>query len=1173
MKYFLTWRFITPLIASAFLISCGGGSDGGGSVSSNKADIEYISLSSTFDTNSQLSELELRINANQVLELKLSENCGNFSTDLTAGENNINIPLVEGDYANCSVYAFQGESQVDEITIPAFSIDNSPPTISSDIDFPSYIASQQFTLSVISDEAGSLQVMGDCGLAGVDGNLVSEGLNQFYLIADEEQTYSNCAFLVKDVAGNVSNTINVPSFTVDVTKPSINLITEVPARSNQHPYTFEVNVSEAGSLNSNCPLSTNSLAQGSNVISLNAATEAAVSRCTLTIIDSAGNQNSIEFPGLIIDVVKPILTNFEVTASSPDTGSLVIQATANEDYIISVTGSCGVGSYQQTVAAFSPVEISRDVADGTYNNSNCLISIRDLAGNSLDNLEFDEVAVDSTPPNIALSELSGVLGTKTPSVTITSNEAATIQASGDCGFSSNSLSQGANNLRLHALVDGDYSCSFVAADIYGNKTGAISIGSFSIDTTGPILTQLEPSIGRTNSKQASLFINSNEDFTFSLSGGCSSSLSSGTSGENEILLTDLMQGSYSCSITAFDASGNESDLTLTSFVILSENVTITAFSGTTGSIIKPSINSNAFLYRSEEGECDISNYQACTNGQVDSLDADIADTTHTRLSSDNAHFILDDGEQQTYEKKLSATNTPELFALNKLWDFSSTGYSYTENGYDWVEIVRDPDYGNLSNFQTIEFKGLIFLVGGYDANRSEYTNNYWVSANGRYWANMFSIYDRYNITDELTPSEHLVLITHDDKLYAISKTPNKNYGIETWVTENGEDWDYVGHSQVGDVELNGGFSANGKLIAYMNVTNNRYFFASSDGANWTQVSDVEYEDLYVAARNVTGRPYSINGVAISGSYITDSTGVTKSRYAHPQSLLLREKPTIVRHDGSLYSLGGEINQQRTSQVWKSDNGYLWESAGEADFTPRYSAEAISFNNKLFLYGGNSPGGMDAGGSGIFQGATTVEGNSKEIWSSDDGVNWAYEGLGPFEASGHHRVTELDGILYLYDGSKVWKSSNGLSWSMTSAKTFDNDNQYHGDIKAYNDQLYVFVLNNVFISNDDGVTWSESPNTRGYYYNQVVTAGGKLWLINSNGSICESSNGTNWSNCSYIPGDYGFDYESVYLEVIEDEVFIYSSIYGESNVDEMKTYFIDTVDSELREVKNHTLRFK
>ncbi len=65
-----------------------------------------------------------------------------------------------------------------------------------------------------SDEAGTITYGGSCSsntTSAVSGN------NTITLVALNDGTYSNCKITVTDSAGNVSNTLEITSFTVDTT--------------------------------------------------------------------------------------------------------------------------------------------------------------------------------------------------------------------------------------------------------------------------------------------------------------------------------------------------------------------------------------------------------------------------------------------------------------------------------------------------------------------------------------------------------------------------------------------------------------------------------------------------------------------------------------------------------------------------------------------------------------------------------------------------------------------------------------------------------------------------------------------------------------------------------------------------------------------------------------------
>lgn len=82
--------------------------------------------------------------------------------------------------------------------------------------------------------------------------------------------------------------------------------------------------------------------------------------------------------------------------------------------------------------------------------------------------------------------------------------------------------------------------------------------------------------------------------------------------------------------------------------------------------------------------------------------------------------------------------------------------------------------------------------------------------------------------------------------------------------------------------------------------------------------------------------------------------------------------------GYLWLLGGYDGRREISSVWRSRDGLDWELVVErAPWSPRSGASAVVFRERLFLIGG-----------GVIDGP-----QSREIWSSADGVAWEREADG------------------------------------------------------------------------------------------------------------------------------------------------------------------------------------
>ncbi|MBW9267966.1 MAG: hypothetical protein K1565_20810, partial [Candidatus Thiodiazotropha sp. (ex. Lucinisca nassula)] len=129
---------------------------------------------------------------------------------------------------------------------------------------------------------------------------------------------------------------------------------------------------------------------------------------------------------------------------------------------------------------------------------------------------------------------------------------------------------GDNTINLDPLSDGIYSnCSITLTDPAGNSSDPLTIPTFTIDTTPPVLTEVQAISTPTSNNTPVYSFQSTESGTISYSGACSSTSLSANEGMNTINLGPLVDSTYSnCEINLTDQAGNISTgLTLSSFTI------------------------------------------------------------------------------------------------------------------------------------------------------------------------------------------------------------------------------------------------------------------------------------------------------------------------------------------------------------------------------------------------------------------------------------------------------------------------------------------------------------------------------------------------------------------------------------------------------------------------------
>ena len=191
--------------------------------------------------------------------------------------------------------------------------------------------------------------------------------------------------------------------------------------------------------------------------------------------------------------------------------------------------------------------------------------------------------VDNTAPVIAeVTAVTTPSNDNTPDYTFSSTESGSLYFEGSCSSSTTSVSSGDNTITLNSLSDGTYSdCAITVSDTAANESNAITLTSFTIDSTAATLIETSAIDSSTNDSTPDYTFVSSEAGTITYSGSCSSSTTSAIAGTNTITLNSLSDGTYSdCKITITDSLENAVTLNIGSFVIDTTAPTVTSVSTT-----------------------------------------------------------------------------------------------------------------------------------------------------------------------------------------------------------------------------------------------------------------------------------------------------------------------------------------------------------------------------------------------------------------------------------------------------------------------------------------------------------------------------------------------------------------------------------------------------------------
>lgn len=218
----------------------------------------------------------------------------------------------------------------------------------------------------------------------------------------------------------------------------------------------------------------------------------------------------------------------------------------------------------------------------------------------------------------------------------------------------------------------------------------------------------------------------------------------------------------------------------------------------------------------------------------------------------------------------------------------------------------------------------------------------------------------------------------------------------------------------------------------------------------------------------------------------------------------------------MWIVGGDVNQGHYhNDVWNSADGKTWTlvNAGKlVPWGPRALHYTVVHQNKLWVIGGQTVPGI----------AAEEEHFYRDVWNSEDGVNWqqvelkepAWPQRGMIGGSavlngriwilggGTYETPTKPGRLFYND---VWSSEDGATWKQHTTAAPWHPRQYH-DVAAYDGRLWVLEgyhkdggnRKDVWHS-EDGVNWTEVPDTpwAARHAASVFVHDGSLWMVAGN----------------------------------------------------------------------------
>lgn len=263
---------------------------------------------------------------------------------------------------------------------------------------------------------------------------------------------------------------------------------------------------------------------------------------------------------------------------------------------------------------------------------------------------------------------------------------------------------------------------------------------------------------------------------------------------------------------------------------------------------------------------------------------------------------------------------------------------------------------------------------------------------------------------------------------------------------------------------------------------------------------------------------------------------------------------VVVFDDKMWVIAGEENLEWKNDVWSSNDGKNWMLETEsAEFCGRYNHKVFVYRDRLWLIGGSddsfsklndiwsSKDGIswkeevvsEKKGAAVISLAYVFDGklwlafgSRGDLWSTEDGSNWALESSKYMYPSGVKDVIECGGKLWLFSkassnmGNKIWSSEDGINWNLIELNPPDFTDQKDLNVLLHKDEIWLFTYSSIderawLWTSKDGKNWKKKSGS--IYFGNVdvedaylVVFDNQLFVVGGNREISVDDK-DNWSS--------------------------------------------------------------
>lgn len=211
---------------------------------------------------------------------------------------------------------------------------------------------------------------------------------------------------------------------------------------------------------------------------------------------SHGHSTPIATAMVLIDNTEPATTLSTPLDDAITNSSITIAGSSIDNQQVAAVHlyyrAAGGGAWAPITTVTNPVPgtpyvWSYDWTPATDGSYDIKASAEDVAGNVESSAYAYNIAYDTTAPVVTeVTPVSTPTNDADPDYTFSSTEAGTIGYAGGCNSATTVATAGDNTIELLSLSDGTYvGCTVTVTDAAGNTSSALTLTSFTIDTTAP----------------------------------------------------------------------------------------------------------------------------------------------------------------------------------------------------------------------------------------------------------------------------------------------------------------------------------------------------------------------------------------------------------------------------------------------------------------------------------------------------------------------------------------------------------------------------------------------------------------------------------------------------------------------------------------------------------------